>query len=280
MNLKQSRILLSGTNSKCMKKILVLFAGLFFFADIQSQDLRVFEKKAFIRGADTLRYRVSYPPGYQSGRKYPLLVFLHGSGERGNDNEAQLMHGGRLFASDSVRTLFPAIVIFPQCPKDSTWNYIRAVTDSVTKNREFVFPDGNATVPAMLVKQLVDDLAASGKVDTRRLYLGGLSLGGMGTFDLLARYPGFFAAAFPICGAGPADNGTRFAQKTAVWIFHGEKDPVVDVKYSRAYYQVLQKAKADVKYSEYAGVGHDSWNNAFAEKGLLEWLLSKKRKPR
>lgn len=259
---------------------MLLITSVFLFWDIQSQDLNVFEKREFIRGADTLRYRVSFPPHYRLDKRYPLLVFLHGSGERGNDNEAQLIHGGRLFASDSVRALFPAIVIFPQCPKDSTWNYIRAVTDSVTKARVFTFPDGNATVPAILVKQLVDEMAASGKIDARRLYLGGLSLGGMGTFDMLARYPGFFAAAFPICGAGDADKGISFARKTAVWIFHGEKDPVVDVKYSRAYYQVLQKANADVKYSEYPGVGHDSWNNAFAEKSLVEWLLSKKRKTR
>ncbi len=263
-----------------MKKMMFFFVGMFVFGDIQSQDLTVFEKKEFIRGSDTLRYRVSFPLGYQSRKKYPLLVFLHGSGERGNDNEAQLIHGGRLFASDSVRALFPAIVVFPQCPKDSTWNHIRVVTDSVTKTRVFTFPDGSTTMPAILVKQLVDEMAASGKVDTRRLYLGGLSLGGMGTFDLLARYPGFFAAAFPICGAGPADKGIKFARKTAIWIFHGEKDPVVDVTYSRAYYRVLQQAKADIKYSEYPGVGHDSWNNAFAEKGLVEWLLTKKRKIR
>jgi predicted peptidase len=263
-----------------MKPVIIFLSSWIFIVSAYSQDMKVFEKKEFIVGGDTLRYRIAYPLNYKSGKQYPLLVFLHGSGERGSNNEAQLTHGGRLFASDSIRRRFPAIVIFPQCPKDSTWNYLKAVNDSVTKKRVFVYPEGNSTIPALLVKKLVDEMVAAGKADARRLYIGGLSLGGMGTFDMVARYPGFFVAAFPICGAGNTNNAGKMAGKTALWIFHGEKDPAVDVRYSRDYYKALQEVKAEVKYTEYPGVGHDSWNNAFAEKGLVEWLLSKKKKGR
>lgn len=263
-----------------MKALILFFIFLLNCCGIYSQQSSIFEKKDFVKGKDTLRYRVSYPIGYKTTKKYPLLIFLHGSGERGRNNEAQLTHGGRLFASDSMRQLFKAIVIFPQCPNDSTWNYIQVVTDSVTKARVFSFPERNSTTPLRLVKQLVDDMVAEGKADAKRLYIGGLSLGGMGTFDMLARYPGFFTAAFPICGAGNSTNAYKFAGKTAVWIFHGEKDPVVNVVFSRDYYRALQETNAEVKYTEYPGVGHDSWNNVFAEKGLVEWLLTHKRKGR
>jgi predicted peptidase len=261
-----------------MKITFIFLVSLLSICDTYSQDLNVFERKEFIQKEDTLRYRILYPIGYKANKKYPLLVFLHGSGERGNDNNAQLTHGGRLFAKDSIRRIFRAIVIFPQCPSNSTWNPIGSVTDSVTKERVFNFPDGNSTTPARLVKQLIDEMATAGKIDAKRLYIGGLSLGGMGTFDMLARYPGFFAAAFPICGAGNTSNAIKFAGKTAVWIFHGDKDPAVNVTFSRDYYNELKKANATVKYTEYPGVGHDSWNNTFAEKGLVEWLLSYKKK--
>jgi len=99
----------------------------------------------------------------------------------------------------------------------------------------------------------------------------------MGTFDLLARYPQKWAAGFPICGAGAVENAKKF-KSIPVWIFHGGADPVVPVQGSRDYYEALKKLKAEVKYSEYPGVGHNSWDNAFAEPDLVPWLLSHKRK--
>ena len=103
-------------------------------------------------------------------------------------------------------------------------------------------------------------------------------MGGFGTFDMLALYPDYFAAAFPICGGGNTDNAPLFAKKLPLWIFHGDSDRVVSVEYSRAYYKRLKELKAKVKYTEYPGVGHNSWDNAFAEKDLLPWLFSRRKK--
>ena len=205
---------------------------------------------------------------------------MHGSGERGSNNEAQLTHGGDLFVNDSVRKDFRAIVIFPQCPKDSTWNYFSSGPDttSITGRSINFSVTTKPTTPALLVKLLLDSLVASKVGDRRRMYIGGLSLGGFGTFNMIERYPDFFAAAIPICGGGNTKLAGRIAKKVAVWIFHGDKDQAVDVKYSRQYYDALKKARADVRYTEYPGVGHTSWDYAFAEKELLPWLLSKRKK--
>lgn len=102
-------------------------------------------------------------------------------------------------------------------------------------------------------------------------------MGGMGTFEILWRKPGFFAAAFPICGAGDPGQVSLYASKFPIWVFHGDKDPAVPVANSRLMVGALQAAKAKVKYTEYPGVGHDSWKNAFAEPELLAWLFKQKK---
>jgi len=125
---------------------------------------------------------------------------------------------------------------------------------------------------------LLDSLANSKNVNSKRIYIGGLSMGGMGTFELLWHKPGFFAAAFPICGGGNPESVKLYAKKFPVWIFHGDKDPAVPVSNSRLMNNALKKAGAKVKYTEYPGVGHNSWDNAFAEPDLLPWLFKQKRK--
>ena len=110
------------------------------------------------------------------------------------------------------------------------------------------------------------------------MYIGGLSLGGFGTFDMIQRYPSFFAAAIPICGGGDVNVADRFADKVSVWLFHGDEDKSVDVSNSRNYFAVLKKLGADTRYTEYPGVAHNSWDNAFKERELLTWMLSKSRK--
>ncbi len=236
---------------------------------------QAFEARYFHRNNDTLPYRILLPEQFEPQKKYPLIVFMHGAGERGKDNKRQLTHGGRLFTNDTVRKNFPAIVVFPQCPANATWavmNFSRNDSGKVTGMK--ILSDAPPTPPSALLYQLIDSLAASGSVDTRRLYVGGLSLGGMGTFDILARFPKRFAAAFPICGAGDESLASRYAKNTAVWIFHGSDDAVVPPASSRIFYRNLQQAGAEVKYSEYPGVGHNSWDNAFAEPELLPWLFS------
>lgn len=239
-----------------------------------------FEARTFVRGTDTLPYRILLPKNYKAGTQYPLILVLHGAGERGNDNTAQLIHGSKLFLNDSLREVFPAIVVFPQCAKNTAWSVMGFNKDSVTNRWGGVKfnADTIPTIPGGLVYQLTDSLMQSGSVDYRRMYVGGLSMGGIGTFDMLARYPNRFAAAFPICGAGNEEYAVRFQYNTALWIFHGAEDKVVPTKFSQTYYEKLRIAGAKVLYTEYPGVGHNSWDNAFAEPELLPWLFSHKLK--
>jgi predicted peptidase len=245
----------------------------------QPPDMSAYSRENFYHGGDTLRYRMLTPLHYNTHKKYPLIIFLHGSGERGRDNAAQLLHGGDLFLKDSIRQAFPAFVVFPQCPPGMTWAPFRLRRDSTGKVTGAEFPDDvPQPAPGALVKALLDSLLATGKIDARRVYIGGLSLGGMGTFDMIARYPDLFAAAFPICGAGNVASAARYAGKIPVWIFHGGADPVVPVQFSRDFYAALQRLHGEVKYTEYPGVGHNSWDNAFAEPELIPWLFKHHKK--
>ncbi len=262
-----------------MIKACIIIAITFSPIALMAQEMDKFEKKTFTRNGQTLLYRILYPKGYNKLKPYPVLTFLHGSGERGDNNESQLLHGGALFANDSVRDRFSAIVIFPQCPKDSAWRYISSARDTASPTgRTINFAKSpRPTTPAALAKKLLDSLVSSKVADRNKMYIGGLSLGGFGTFDMLERYPDFFAAAIPICGGGDEALAKTFAKKASLWIFHGDNDKSVDVNYSRKYYKALKDAGADVRYTEYPGVGHNSWDNTFTEKELLPWLLSKSK---
>ncbi|KAA2240101.1 phospholipase [Chitinophaga agrisoli] len=258
-----------------MRYLLLLALTLMNIFPMQAQDMSAYSHETFMHNGDTLRYRMLTPLNYDMHKAYPVIIFLHGSGERGSDNAAQLLHGGDLFLKDSLRREFPAFVIFPQCPQNEAWAPFKLKRDSTGKVAGADFPhDAPPTKAGALVKALLDSLLATGKVDSKRVYIGGLSLGGMGTFDMLARYPDVWAAGFPICGAGDAKTASIFGGKVPVWIFHGGADPVVPVSFSRNYYLELQQLHADVKYTEYPGVGHNSWDNVFREPGLLPWMFS------
>jgi len=262
-----------------MKTFLSFLLAIISFAGF-AQDNSPYQPKTFIRGTDTLPYRIMYPLNYNPKKKYPVVLFLHGAGERGRDNQAQLVHGSKLFADSANRAKFPAIVIFPQCPYTDFWANIKIVKDRTDSTPlEIEFPTDRAIGKSLgLVSQLIDSFAATRSVDTRRIYVGGLSMGGMGTFEMLWRKPGFFAAAFPICGGGATTNIATYGKDFPIWVFHGAADPVVNVEYSRQMVGGLKDVGAKVKYSEYPGVKHDSWTNAFAEPDLLPWLFSQQKK--
>ncbi len=258
-----------------MKKSLAITALAIACFSAGAQDRSLFEKKMLVVGADTLLYRELYPLAYEKGRKYPVVLFLHGSGERGNDNEKQLTWGADLFLDSAKRAAFPAIVIFPQCPAGSSWAPVeRNNNDSLG----FSFPDKPGTKPLQLVMELMNRLVEDKEANPKKIYVGGLSMGGFGTYDILWRMPGFFAAAFPICGGSNPDHVKDYAKNFPIWVFHGASDPVVPVANARLMVRVLRETGAKVKYSEYPGVGHDSWKNAFAEPDLLPWLFEQKKR--
>lgn len=247
-------------------------------ATVKSQPeaaLAAFEAHTFAAaGGDTLPYRVLWPEGYRQGggdTRYPLVVLLHGAGERGNDNRLQMVHGTPLFLNN--RTAFPAIVVLPQCATDDYWAQMEKHPDG---SRTFNF-DERPNPSLAAVMELVDYFAAHHAVDTQRRYLMGLSMGAMGTFEYLARCPDTFAAAVAICGGTQPALLPLYAHKVPLWIFHGDADPVVTVDNSRRIVKALEGMQVAVRYTEYSGVGHGSWDNAFAEPELLAWLFGHRK---
>jgi predicted peptidase len=242
-----------------------------------SQDLAMFQKREFTSpDGHKLLYRILFPQQYDRTKKYPLVLFLHGAGERGNDNEKQLVHGSKQFLSAEVREKFPAIVVFPQCPEDDFWSSVKFDRNAAPFRFDFDYTGRPAPVALLQSIDLVKDLIAHESVDTQRVYITGLSMGGMGTFEAVYRYPDLFAAALPICGGGDTLHYQRV--QTPFWIFQGGADQVVNPKYSRAMVHKLKELKVKVKYTEYPGVNHNSWDNAFAERNYLRWMFGKRRR--
>jgi predicted peptidase len=258
-----------------IQRIILLTACCFFVGSVPAQDLSSYQKKILISGGDTLRYRILLPENYRPSKKYPLIFFLHGSGERGNDNEKQLVHGAALFLQPDLRKNFPAIVVFPQCPESDRWSNYQ-IRDSGGKKIFTLQPALPETTSMQLLEQLIVSLRKEFRVYKKRIYVGGLSMGGMGTFEITRRNPKLFAAAFPICGA--TDPATAaIVKKISWWIFHGAKDDVVPPYSSIQMAEALKKVGARVRFTLYPEANHNSWDPAFAEKDLLPWLFKQHR---
>ncbi|GAA3610618.1 alpha/beta hydrolase-fold protein [Flavivirga amylovorans] len=240
---------------------------------MMGQHENLYSEKSFISQSDTLQYRIMLPKDFDESKQYPVVLFLHGAGERGNNNKAQLVHGSKLFASEKNRVDFPAIVIFPQCPKNSFWASTKV--DRTKKPIKFEFPlHAKPTKPMELVMQLMDSMLSKPYVNKHQLYVGGLSMGGMGTFEIIYRKPALFAAAFSICGAGNPEATKAYAKTTPLWIFHGANDDVVNPQSSVDMVTGILKNGGKPNFTLYAKDNHNSWDSAFAEPELLSWLFS------
>lgn len=240
--------------------------------------LSAYEKRTFSYQDKSLPYRILYPLQYDPKKKYPLILFLHGAGERGSDNEKQLIHGSRLFLTPENRQKYPAIVIVPQCPENSFWASTKIDRSKQPVKFEFDYT-GSPTWALDAANMLVKKISQEESVDLERIYITGLSMGGMGTFEAVHRFPNNYAAALPICGGGNTDAFDKRVKNIAFSVFHGDKDAVVDVKLSRDMVQKLKSLKVkEVLYTEYPGVNHNSWDNAFSDPKYLEWMFRQRRK--
>ncbi|MGL5317367.1 MAG: prolyl oligopeptidase family serine peptidase [Bacteroidales bacterium] len=255
-----------------MKKLLcLLFASTSIFSTL-AQD--AFEGKIYLSSnGDTIRYRELTPSSMSGKKKFPLVLFLHGAGERGSDNLKQMKHGSSMFLNPVNRESFPAFVLMPQCPESGYWSYDDRPASFVPTK----MPDEAALTPVFAgVKELLDAYLERPDIDKKRIYIMGLSMGAMGTYDMVSRFPELFAAAIPICGTVNPERLTR-AKDVSFRIFHGDADQVVPVEGSREAYKALKKAGANVEYIEYPGCNHGSWNPAFSEKDFMHWLFKQKR---
>jgi predicted peptidase len=258
--------------------LFLIFLSFVFLPALSAQDLSAFENETFQSEAGhSLPYRILYPENYDKTQAYPLILFLHGAGERGADNELQLVHGAKLFLEESNRRRFPAFVVVPQCPKEQSWNSIKSKRSK--NGRKMTGKYSEAPTPSLqAVIELVAELQEKLPLDPSRLYVGGLSMGGMGTFELMSREGAQFAAAMPICGGGYRKELGQSTSGAAFWIFHGADDATVPVQWSRNMKAALTAKGVDVTYSEYPGVKHNSWDNAFAEEELFPWLFAQRKK--
>ncbi|MBL7724486.1 MAG: prolyl oligopeptidase family serine peptidase [Chitinophagaceae bacterium] len=258
-----------------MKKFIGIVVSISLSVMTTAQDLNLFQKKQFIIGNDTLPYRLLLPENYNASKKYPLVFFMHGAGERGNDNEKQLVHGAKLFLREEVRKDYPAIIVFPQCPQNSFWSNV----DFKMENGKRIFgfkAEGEPTLAMKMAQELLYSIIKDYPVNKRQVYAGGLSMGGMGTFEIVRRNPKLFAAAFPICG-GAEPSTASVMKKTKWWVFHGGKDDVVPPELSEKMVDALKAVKAAVKFTLYPDANHNSWDPAFAEPELLSWLFKQKK---
>lgn len=257
------------------KLLTTIFGWLVVFVLFSQQD--EFSAKKYISSdGDTLLYRELQPQQIEQDEKYPLVLFLHGAGERGNDNIVQLTHGAMMFTNPVNREKYPCYAIFPQCPADLYWP---------TPKRPDGFSIGNPfsvnaeiSQPLALTKELLDQVTDEYQIDKDRIYVIGLSMGGMGAFDLICRFPDYFAAAIPICGGINTERLNNFNSKTAFRVFHGDADSVVPVRFSREAYLKLKDEGINVEYIEFPGVNHGSWDPAFNQPDFMEWLFKQTNK--
>jgi len=254
-----------------MKRLLTILA-IFFCGCLASYAQDIYEYMQFTAGdGTTLNYRLLKPLETAKSKKFPLVIFMHGLGERGNDNEKQLLIGSQIFLNPATREDYPAYILFPQCPETAFWAYKDIPSLATPPKEEQVMP-----APFKAVKELIDSYLTHPDIDKSRVYIMGLSMGGMATFDMVARFPDTFAAAIPICGAIDPVR-LEGLEGVSFRIFHGDADKTVPVECSRSAYKALKKSKCEVEYYEFPGCGHGSWNPAFARDDFMEWLFKQKK---
>ncbi len=254
-----------------MRKILavllcMLFITLPLTANAAGNIKETAGKYTYTNADTTLPYRLILPENYDESKEYPLLFFFHGAGERGNDNELQFFHCVQYLADNMPET----IIVAPQCPVDNQW------VDTPWSNGAYsieAVPESNEMKAVM---ELLEELKTNYSVDTDRIYVSGISMGGFGTWDAIMRHNDVFAAAIAVCGGGDPSQAANLVD-VPLYVFHGDADDAVPVSGSRDTVQAIKDAGGTkVEYVEYAGAGHGIWNQAFATEGLLEKLLQQR----
>lgn len=208
-------------------------------------------KQLALRGSKR-RYAVYVPENYNDNVPWPVILFLHGRGERGDDGAKQTEVGiGTAIRRWPER--FPALVVFPQCPKDRFW-------DRAGEDIDAAF---NMTLEEY-------------RTDPTRYYLTGISMGGFGTWGYGARHADRFAALLPVCGGWDVEDAQRLAS-LPIWAFHGADDATVPAQASQRMVAAVEDAGGDVRYTEYPGVGHQSWDRTYSDPEVIAWLFAQSR---
>lgn len=232
-----------------MKSLVCILFFLSFFAVAQEQKVVPLpEETASKLKCMNKEFILSTPKNYESAESVPLIIFLHGSGERGTDINKVAVHGIPKIAPKNKD--FEFMGVSPQCLKKDKMRWTIEDLDL-----------------------LLDHVIKTYKVDKKRIYLTGLSMGGYGTWAWAAKRADVFAAAAPICGGGNPADASKYG-KLPIWVFHGDKDKAVKIEKSQAMVDAIKKVGGNVKFTIYPGVGHDSWTATYNNADLYKWFLS------
>ncbi len=253
-------------SSSVMREILI--ASLLGCCLSQAVELEAKEYKA--ADGTVVKYRYHAPAIIEPGKTYPLVLFLHGAGERGDDNTAQLKHGVAPILEGAEKLNEACFLIAPQCPAERWWAPINRETMRLCEADK-----PNALLETVL--SLVDETGKKQPLDPKRFYVTGISMGGFATWDLLGRVPGKIAAAVPICGGGEPSLVDRY-KDVPIWAFHGEADPVVPVKSTREMIAALEKTGGKPKVTYYPRIQHESWVPAYVDPALIRWIFDQHKK--
>ena len=238
----------------------------------KSYELNLYNKAKWTsKDGEELRYRYLRPANIKGNNKYPLVLFLHGAGGRGNDNEQQLWDANSIgaFAKQKVSSKYQSYIFAPQVPEGERW------VSAKWNVEDYSMPSISSSMK--LTFDALDAFIDKNKnVDTNRIYVLGLSMGGWGTWDAISRRPNYFAAAVPICGGGDKVHAANL-NKVNIWAWHGKDDTVIDVTKSQQMVKAIQAQKGNIKYTEIKGRGHDSWLDVWNHKELWEWLYNQRK---
>jgi predicted peptidase len=238
-----------------MRIYLVIFVFLMTYQEVKAQQILPYTKSVYRTGKDSLPYRLLYPLRYNKHKRYPIVLFLHGAGQRGTDNEVQLTGVPKALTDSSGREKYPCFILVPQCPKKDVWVKFPHFPESLQTT---TLPTPSAQAALGQLELLIGQLP----VDRKRVYVIGYSMGGEGAFDFLTRRPDLFAAAIPICSVADTARASL----------------INDVRYSRLMIDALKKYKGTPIYTEFPGLKHNIGSTAYNEPGLFEWLFSQKRR--
>ncbi len=282
--------------------IIVLFFAMLtnIIGQTDSLTAQLFEKKSFTHDTTTINYRFFSPENLEKEKTYPLVISLHGAGERGDDNEIQIKWHrlATVWAEAENQQKHPCFVVSPQCPKENRW--VDTDWKQSSYNQDAIPMSNELTTVYNLIKNVIKNYP----IDSKRIYITGLSMGGYGTWDLITRHPELFAAAIPMSGSGDPSKASRI-KSLPLWLFHGTLDKAVPVGGSRNMIMALQKegrevvftlkefekenplSEAELKekvnsganllYTEYKDKGHAIWWESYSMPVLREWLFSKSK---
>ena len=241
----------------------------------QAQTVHGFEERKVIYTGgeydkEVFRYRLRKPRKVEKGARYPLILFLHGAGERGHDNKKQMRHFPELWGKRGYAEAYDCFILAPQCRTGRKW--VSVPWDGIESEPLPKRPSHQMQAALMALDRTLKEHP----VDRDRLYLTGLSMGGYGSWYLAARFPKRFAAVAPICGGGPVESAARL-KELPLWAWHGDQDRAVPVERSRRMVAAIRKAGGRPRYTELEGVGHNSWDKAYQLDGVLPWMFKLRR---